>query len=449
MIRATRSLRYRLVRRILFIQLAIAGVGLLGLAFGLRLEAEPAEIAANLLLPRAKELVARSQTEGLRVFAEDWVIGDLLRERDVRLYARSGDETLRINMADHDVAALEQALFPVSRGHMMLALGSPIAVAKLAEGRFAAIGAPSFSSMNIVLFLVGLLVGNIVMVLVVPALGLLLALATASRDIRNALAEMGESAARIGPNSGGLSLDLQRAPAEIRPMLGEFNNLLARLDAAGARQGRFLADVAHEMRTPLAILRLRLEAVTDDALRTRLGLDARRLESRLAAMLSLASAQDGAEAGDKADLVDLAREVIADRAPQAFGVGVQLELQTDAPVISAVIRRSLMESALSNLVDNALRYGGGRVLIRVRQPGAIEVTDHGPGVQSSEWDRLKQPFARGVAERPGGLGLGLALVAEIAAVMNGELHLLETPGGGVTARLCSPNGWLEPLSNDA
>ena len=105
-----------------------------------------------------------------------------------------------------------------------------------------------------------------------------------------------------------------------------------------------------------------------------------------------------------------------------------------------------MESALSNLVDNALRYGGGRVLIRVRQPGVIEVIDHGPGVRSSEWDRLKQPFARGVAEPSGGLGLGLALVSEIAAALNGELHLLETPGGGVTARLCSRNGWLAPLS---
>lgn len=449
MTRAARSLRYRLIRRILIIQLAIAGAGLAGLTFGLRLEAEPVVIAANLLLPRVEELVERSQTDGVRVFAEDWVIGDLLQGGDVRLFARVGDETLRINMTDQDVVALEQALAPVSRGHMILPLSSPIAAAKLTEGRFAAIGAPSFSSMNIGLILFGLLVDNIVMVLAVPAAGLLLALTTASRDIRKALAALGDNAARIGPGFGGLSLDLQLAPAEIRPMLMEINKLLARLDAAGARQSRFLADVAHEMRTPLAILRLRLEAVTDEALRTRLGLDARRLESRLSAMLSLASAQAGAEPGETVDLVDLAREVIADRAPQAFGVGVHLELVTDAPVISAMIRRSLMESALSNLVDNALRYGGGRVLIRVRAPGVIEVVDHGPGVESSDWVRLRLPFARGVVERPGGLGLGLALVSEIAAALNGELQLLETPGGGVTARLCSPNGWLAPLSCDA
>ena len=242
-------------------------------------------------------------------------------------------------------------------------------------------------------------------------------------------------------------------PAEVRPLVGEMNGLLTRLSAAWDALTHFTADAAHELRSPLAALRLQaqsLQRAPDDATRAiateRLlaGIDrATRLVEQLLALARQQGAGEGAELVSL-DLTALARNALADAEPEAARHAIALTL--DAPTAHVVLRadEAALAVLLRNLLGNALRHTppGGQVRVGVREEASVidlTVEDSGPGIAPDERARVQDRFYR-VPGTPGhGSGLGLAIVRAIAERHGAALTLDASPTlGGLRVMLRWP-----------
>ena len=224
---------------------------------------------------------------------------------------------------------------------------------------------------------------------------------------------------------------------ELQPLVHSLNEMFARLDASQAAQARFIANAAHQLRTPIAGLVSQLELARGGGPEARTHLEhARQASLRLARLaqqiLSLAAADPIANASTVRQPCDLA-EVVRGHAEQwlraANGAELEFELQP------ARIRGNpvLLGELASNLVDNATRYGGTTVKIATgeREDGAwLEVQDNGRGIPPEARERIFERFHRLEPSTTEGSGLGLAIVSEIAQRHGGEVRVDDTPGGG-------------------
>jgi two-component system, OmpR family, sensor kinase len=228
-------------------------------------------------------------------------------------------------------------------------------------------------------------------------------------------------------------LDLRGVPIEIMPVVRTLNDLLGRLESAFAAQRHFVADAAHELRSPVTALQLQvqiLEGSRDPAerslaaseLATGIGRTRRLIEQLL--YLSRASADENGEgvfAPEAVDLSSLARDVVVRWAAEAERRGIDLGAGA-LDVLSIEGHASQLEIMLSNLVENALRYtprGGVVDVFAARIDGAptLRVVDNGPGIEPAERERVFDRFYRSpeaVASEELGSGLGLAIVRSIA-----------------------------------
>jgi signal transduction histidine kinase len=242
-------------------------------------------------------------------------------------------------------------------------------------------------------------------------------------------------------------LDALAAPTELRPLLGAFNGLLARVEDGAQRQRLFTANAAHELRTPVAILQARVDSLPEAAPeRAALARDLRRMTlllDQLLAVARLGQAETLQEA-TPIDLAALARRVVGDMAPLAIRSGRSLALEAGTAV-SVRGHAQALESALGNLVENALRAEppGGTVVVVVGPGARLAVVDHGPGVAEAERSFLFEPFWRR-EDGSRGTGLGLAMVREVARLHGGTAEVCETAGGGATFTLR-----LQPMPNRA
>lgn len=242
-------------------------------------------------------------------------------------------------------------------------------------------------------------------------------------------------------------------PREVQPLVHAVNLQLGRQAAAMERQQRFVADAAHELRTPIAVLTLQLDnlqtqlrdAQAHERLDTLRG-GLQRARGVVEQLLALARTQDQSTRA-RAEFVDpvrVVREVIAGLLPLAAQRGVDLGMDVADPVRLRA-DPALLHVLLRNAVDNAVRYTprGGHVDVRVRaeleQPGGrkiamIDVQDTGPGIAPEDVERAMQPFVR---LRPGespGTGLGLAIVVQAARQLGGSIELLHPQSGGLLLR---------------
>lgn len=276
---------------------------------------------------------------------------------------------------------------------------------------------------------------------------------------RRGLAPVTELAAQARDlNARDLSrrLELRRSESEIARLGQTLNEMLGRIEDARLRERQFTADASHELRTPLAILRAELELVrgqVDDDARLRESLDSAleecdRLTDLVDDLLQVARAE--ADRMDRSGLVDVA-EIVDGMLPR-FSVlaerrHVTLTRRGDAAVHAD---RRALGRALSNLVDNAVRHArpGGHVelaITRSRASVSVTVTDDGPGVDAAYRKYATERFAQMDPSRSdaGGAGLGLAMVASIAAAHDGTLELATPPTGNglaATLRLPVPTG---------
>ena len=226
------------------------------------------------------------------------------------------------------------------------------------------------------------------------------------------------------------ALDQSVVPVEILPLAQKIDALFARLRDLLDVQERFIADAAHQLRTPLAGLRLQAErALADprpDSVRAalihveRLSAGAGRAAGQL---LALARAQTSSEddmAAEVVDLARLARDYIAERVPDALALGIDLGYEGPAQDAQVGGDAIMLREVLVNLIDNALNYAGenGTVTVSIEREAytiALAVEDSGAGVDEEWWPRLGERFFRPPGSRREGSGLGLAIVRHVAA----------------------------------
>jgi len=237
-------------------------------------------------------------------------------------------------------------------------------------------------------------------------------------------------------------------PDEVAPLVTSLNALLQRLGQSLDTQRAFVADAAHELRSPLTALKLQLQlfkragsdaerAAAAEALAAGIDRAARLVEQ----LLTLARTEPGAAGTplQRLDLSELVREAVADTVPLALARGTRLELLADAPVAIDGDRAAL-SALVRNLADNAVRYSppGARVELRVTATdGApmLQVDDAGPGIPPAERERVFDRFyRRGLADEPG-TGLGLAIVRGVAQRHGATLVLDDSPLGGLRVTL--------------
>jgi signal transduction histidine kinase len=243
-----------------------------------------------------------------------------------------------------------------------------------------------------------------------------------------------ERLAQIDLSSIDQRIDALEAPKEIAPLLDAINAALARLEDGAKRQRRFTANAAHELLTPIAILRARLDAPNEPSFLHDLDRDVRRLQSIVEQLLVLArGAEKGRLSTEKIDLCALARAMIADYLPLIVDGGRSVAFTPPAAPVFVRANGQALECILSNLITNALRAEpeGGTIEIRVRGDGSVEVADHGEGVAIGERDLVFEPFWRRT-EATRGAGLGLSIVKELVERQGGRVEVTETPGGGAT-----------------
>ena len=225
---------------------------------------------------------------------------------------------------------------------------------------------------------------------------------------------------------------------EVRPLIVAMNGYMARLQTLISGQRRFIADASHQLRTPLTVLKTQAELALREndpqALRDIVAGIARTTDSAVHLanrLLTLARAEHGAEDAQMAtvSLLQAARQVGLELAPAALRKQIDLALDGGQDVIVQG-NALLLHEMMVNLVDNAIRYtpAGGRVTLRVSaDPGpTLAVSDSGIGIPASERSRVFAPFYRAPAaldSNPGGAGLGLAIVRDIAALHGAEIIL--------------------------
>lgn len=262
----------------------------------------------------------------------------------------------------------------------------------------------------------------------------------AVRQSLTPLSAVTAEATRIDMNSLHQRLPIGGVPAEISPLVTAMNDALARLDASAARMRRYTANAAHELRTPLAIMRARLEDTEEPTFKSDLMRDANQLQAIVEQMLIAARLTEHQAALDQEiDLVKTIRQIVSDYLPLVIECDRRIEFEAGAsPVITRGNQRAI-ECVVANLIDNALRAEptGGTVLVRVGDDAVVEVIDHGEGVTLSDREKIFEPFWRGSEATPG-TGLGLAIAKELMEKLHGRIWVERTHGGGATFKLAFP-----------
>ena len=240
----------------------------------------------------------------------------------------------------------------------------------------------------------------------------------------------GQVAASVPAPPGG--------PADIASLVDSFNALRLRVTAMLDEKDRMLGAIGHDLRTPLAALRVRIESVEDDTDRARMADTVDEMNRTLDDILSLARLGRPSEPLTETDVAALVDAVVEDFR----------DLDADVTFVEAArlpmrLRPSLMRRAIRNLIENAVKYGGGATVRLDPQPQtvAIMVEDRGPGIPADRLDHVFDAFTRLETSRnrdTGGIGLGLALARAIAREAGGDIVLANRTGGGLAATILLP-----------
>jgi len=240
-------------------------------------------------------------------------------------------------------------------------------------------------------------------------------------------------------------------PEEVAPLVQALNALLERVGRSLENQRAFVADAAHELRSPLTALKLQLQLLRragDEAARASalegLGAGIDRAARLVEQLLTLARSEPGAPAGmtERIDLGELTRQALVDAHPLARSRNSELVLEAPAPVMISGERHAL-HALVRNLVDNALRYSPRRSTVSLQvftehDAAVLQVDDAGPGIPAEERERVFDRFFRRAAIGGDGSGLGLAIVRSVAERHGASVALAESPQGGLRVTVRFP-----------
>jgi signal transduction histidine kinase len=265
---------------------------------------------------------------------------------------------------------------------------------------------------------------------------LLILLAADIIIFRRALAPLwkaSEEASNIGPARTDIRLPTEQIPREIMPLVTAVNQALDRLEDGFRVQRQFTADAAHQLRTPLAILRTRIETLGDGTARQALHADIEGMSRIVAQLLEIAELDTLVlDPGETADLRAVCAEVVGAIAPFAIAQHKDIALKgSDAPVMIHG-NSEMLQRAIFNLAENAIKFTAKdtAVDVEVGDDGVVRVRDCGPGIAEGERELIFQRFWRRDRQRSDGAGLGLSIVRGVAEDHAATVAVENLPGGG-------------------
>ena len=256
----------------------------------------------------------------------------------------------------------------------------------------------------------------------------------AARRISRPLRSLATAARAFQP---GAAVDpvAARGPQDVRDVIVAFNALRLRVTAMLDEKDRMLGAIGHDLRTPLAALRVRIESVEDDDDRVKMADTIAEMNSTLDDILSLARLGRPSEPPTEVDLAALVDAVVEDF--RDLGSNIVFE---EADRLKMRLRPGLMRRAVRNLIENALKYGGSAEVTVTAEARTvtIAVCDRGPGIPPDRLGDVFEAFTRIETSRnkeTGGIGLGLALARTIVRDAGGDITLENRDGGGLVARI--------------
>ncbi len=257
-----------------------------------------------------------------------------------------------------------------------------------------------------------------------------------ARQVARPLKQLAHAAVQVGQGTWPQPLP-EKGAQEIVTVTRAFNQMSADLSANERERALVLAGISHDLRTPLARVRIAAELSADESLRDGLAADVEQMDAVIQQFLDYARL-DETEGVQSTDLKSLVQEVAQQFSGQARSLSLELHDVRDHPV-----RQLLMKRALSNLLDNAVKYGGGEITVhldREEDKIVLAVEDRGTGIPAAQRAAVKRPFVRLESARSGstGSGLGLAIVERAARLHEGEFILAENAAGGLVAKLVLP-----------
>jgi two-component system sensor histidine kinase TctE len=248
-------------------------------------------------------------------------------------------------------------------------------------------------------------------------------------------------------------IDTARVPHEVRPLVGAFNAMMHRLAANLGAQKRFIADAAHQMRTPLTGLKMQTELAINETdpeqlrrLLPNLALSTNRACHLINQLLMLARAESHGGAPAIHHTVDLEALVVETASAMVFQARAKrIDLELIRPQAAVIIRGDalMLRELIKNLLDNAIKYtpDNGHVVVRLQahDQAVIEIEDDGIGIPPAERPHVFERFYRVLGTASEGSGLGLSIVREIANQHQATVELAGNPSGkGCLARVCFP-----------
>lgn len=253
------------------------------------------------------------------------------------------------------------------------------------------------------------------------------------------LATLARAAGDFRPGQDAEEL-VESGPEDVRALTRAFTAMRHRILSMLTEKDRMLGAVGHDLRTPLASLRVRVEQIVDEGLRDKMVATIEELAAMLDDILSLARAGQPRETPEPTDLAALLADIVADYQAMARPVS----LAAEGALVTRIVRSASLRRAVRNLIDNAVVYGGSaKVGLSERSDGeaTISIDDNGPGIPEAQIADLMEPFARAEQSRnrdTGGSGLGLALAKAIALAEGGRVELVNRREGGLSARIMLP-----------
>ncbi|MET3436976.1 ATP-binding protein [Sphingomonas sp. 1185] len=257
------------------------------------------------------------------------------------------------------------------------------------------------------------------------------------RRISRPLRDLTRAAEGFDPREKGEPMP-EQGPLDVSALIAAFNALRLRIGAMLEEKDRMLGAIGHDLRTPLAALRVRIESVEDEHNRLRMADTIAEMNKTLEDILSLARVGRPSEAETDVDLNALVDAVVADF--HDLGQDVSFE---ERGRLRLKLRPSLMRRAVRNLIENAVKYGHSADVRIDALPDriAIIVADRGPGIAVDQLETVFDPFIRLEHSRnrdTGGIGLGLALARSIVREAGGDIRLANRPEGGLAATITLP-----------
>lgn len=277
-------------------------------------------------------------------------------------------------------------------------------------------------------FLPGL-VAFLVPVLIVMGVVLLLVVAPI---VRKGIRPLSRAAAELDGRDLGRRIPEAGVMSELLPVVRALNGALGRLQGAFEARRRFMADVAHEFRTPLAVLTMHADELPPSVTKTDLQRGIFRMSQMVGQMLDTERLSRPDRPHERVDLVAVVRSAVAETVPLAVDVGYSMEFSAPDGGVTVAGDQHAIRRAVTNLLANAVAHAGGAGAIRVRvtSEGVVEVEDEGEGLPEEARERVFEPFHRERWDRDG-CGLGLHLVREIMGAHGGRAEVGESLRGAV------------------